>query len=59
MMDRELAGLVWKIAQINAAIISVMENVLSPMVGIMALIIMFTRLVLVLYNHKVKLKFFT
>ena len=59
-MDRELAGLVWKIAQIFAAIISVMENVLSPMVGILALNPMvITSGVLVKFNHEVKLKFFT
>ena len=59
MMDRELAGLVWKIAQIFAAIISVMENVLSPMVGFLALNPMvITTLVLVKFNQ-VKLKFVT
>ena len=59
MMDRELAGLVWKIAQINAAIFSVMENVLRSMVGFLALNPMvITTLVLVKFNQ-VKLKFFT
>ena len=56
IMDKELAGLVLRIAQIFAAIISVMENVLSPMVGILALNPMvLTSGVLVKFDHEVKL----
>ena len=57
IMDKELAGLVLRIAQIFAAIISVMENVLSPMVGFLALNpLVHTSGVLVKFDHEVKLE---
>ena len=57
IMDEELAGHVLRIAQIFAAIISVMENVLSPMVGFLALNHMvITSGVLVEFDHEVKLE---